>query len=57
MSKDKGTKNHKKPKADKSKGKAQSAYQSESKSGKDKHTNLEPFVPKTAKGDGKSKND
>ena len=48
MSKDKGSKNHKKAPADKSKGKSKplSAYKSESKSGQDKQTTLEPFVPK-----------
>lgn len=58
MSKDKGTKNQKKPKADKSKSqdKSKSAYQSESKTEKDKKNILEPFVPKTTKGDGKAKN-
>lgn len=48
MSKDKGTKNHKKAPADKSsgKGKAASAYKSESKSGSDKQPTLEAFIPK-----------
>jgi len=48
MSKDKGTKNHKKAPADKSagKGKIISAYKSESKSGQDKLHTLEAFVPK-----------
>lgn len=46
MSKDKGTKNHKKAPADKSKGKvkALSAYKSESKR---KEPTLEAFIPKT----------
>lgn len=45
MSKDKGTKNHKKAPADKSsgKGKVVSAYKSESKSAQ---PTLEPFIPK-----------
>jgi hypothetical protein len=49
MSKDKGTKNHKKAPADKSKGKGKilSAYKSESNSGQIKETRLEAFVPKT----------
>mgnify|MGYP000858126142 CR=1 FL=1 len=48
MSKDKGTKNHKKPPADKSsgKGKVISAYKSESKSGHNKQPTLEAFIPK-----------
>lgn len=48
MSKDKGTKNHKKAPADKSsgKGKALSAYKAESKSGQDKSPALEAFIPK-----------
>ena len=52
MSKDKGTKNHKKAPADKSAGKVVSDYKSESKSSTGKQTPLEPFVPKT---DAKSK--
>lgn len=49
MSKDKGSKNHKKAPADKSsgKGKILSAYKSESKSGQDKQATLEAFIPKT----------
>lgn len=49
MSKDKGTKNHKKAPADKSagKGKVISAYKAESKSGQDKSPTLEAFVPKS----------
>ena len=59
MSKDKGTKNHKKQPADKSsgKGKVLSAYKSESKSGQDKHT-LDVFIPKAdpkANGSNKAK--
>lgn len=48
MSKDKGTKNIKKAPADKSsgKGKAISAYKSETKSSQDKLAPLEAFVPK-----------
>ena len=48
MSKDKGTKNHKKAPADKSsgKGKVLSAYKSESKSSLDKQPTLEAFIPK-----------
>lgn len=48
MSKDKGTKNHKKPPADKSsgKGKVLSDYKSESKSGVTKSPTLEAFLPK-----------
>jgi hypothetical protein len=51
MSKDKGTKNHKKAPADKTKasGKSVSAYKTESKSGQDKHTTIEAFVPKQDK--------
>lgn len=46
MSKDKGTKNHKKAPADKSagKGKVLSSYKSETKSAQ---PTLEPFIPKT----------
>lgn len=58
MSKDKGTKNHKKAPADKSsgKGKSVSAYKSESKSGLDKQPTLEAFIPKPdAKSGGKGK--
>lgn len=49
MSKDKGTKNVKKAPADKAdgKGKAVSAYKSESKSGQNKQPTLEAFIPKT----------
>jgi hypothetical protein len=49
MSKDKGSKNHKKPPADKSsgKGKVLSAYKSESKSGLTKSPPLAAFMPKT----------
>lgn len=49
MSKDKGSKNHKKAPADKSagKGKAASAYKSEGKSGTGKSATLDPFIPKT----------
>jgi len=45
MSKDKGTKNHKKAPADKSsgKGKVVSAYKSETKSAQ---PTLQPFIPK-----------
>jgi hypothetical protein len=48
MSKDKGTKNHKKAPADRSvgKGKVVSAYKSEGKSGVDKQPTLEAFIPK-----------
>lgn len=48
MSKDKGTKNHKKAPADKSSGKAKvlSAYKAESKSSLDKSPTLESFIPK-----------
>jgi hypothetical protein len=48
MSKDKGTKNHKKAPADKSKGKGKilSAYKSESNSGQMKENRLEAFIPK-----------
>jgi hypothetical protein len=48
MSKDKGTKNHKKAPADKSsgKGKIVSAYKSESKSGQSNQSTLEAFIPK-----------
>ena len=48
MSKDKGTKNHKKAPADKSlgKGKAVSSYKSEGKNGIDKQPTLEAFIPK-----------
>ncbi len=58
MSKDKGTKNIKKAPADKSsgKGKALSAYKSESKSSQDKLAPLGAFVPKPdQKTPGKSK--
>ncbi len=46
MSKDKGTKNHKKAPADKSSGKdkAKSAYKSETKSSE---STLQPFIPKS----------
>ncbi|MBK9337407.1 MAG: hypothetical protein IPM98_12900 [Lewinellaceae bacterium] len=49
MSKDKGTKNHKKAPADKSSGKGKnlSAYKSESKGGQLKQNTLEAFIPKT----------
>jgi len=49
MSKDKGSKNHKKAPADKSpgKGKDLSAYQSENKRGHATPTTLDAFVPKT----------
>ncbi|MDZ4704577.1 MAG: hypothetical protein SH848_11645 [Saprospiraceae bacterium] len=49
MSKDKGSKNHKKAPADKStgKGKAVSAYKSEGKGGSGKSATLDPFIPKT----------
>jgi len=48
MSKDKGTKNHKKAPADKSKGKGKilSTYKSESNSGQTKEPRLEAFIPK-----------
>lgn len=48
MSKDKGTKNHKKAPADRSsgKGKVLSAYKAESKSGQVKSPTLEAFIPK-----------
>ncbi|HRI62109.1 MAG TPA: hypothetical protein PK228_20355 [Saprospiraceae bacterium] len=48
MSKDKGTKNHKKAPADKSagKGKVISAYKSEGKSGLSNQSTLEAFIPK-----------
>jgi hypothetical protein len=50
MSKDKGTKNHKKAPQDKSsgKGKIVSAYKSEGKNGIDKQPTLEAFIPKAA---------
>lgn len=46
MSKDKGSKNHKKAPADKSsgKGKVLSSYKAESKSGQDKQPPLEAFI-------------
>jgi hypothetical protein len=49
MSKDKGTKNHKKAPADKSsgKGKVLSSYKSESKGGLTKQNTLDAFIPKT----------
>ncbi|MBK6619549.1 MAG: hypothetical protein IPH04_08330 [Saprospirales bacterium] len=49
MSKDKGTKNHKKAPADKSAGKTKplSPYKSEGKSGQSNQPTLEPFVPKS----------
>ncbi len=49
MSKDKGTKNHKKAPADKSagKGKILSAYKSESKTGQPKQSAIEAFIPKS----------
>ena len=49
MSKDKGTKNHKKAPADKTsgKGKTLSSYKAEGKSGMDKHPTLEAFIPKS----------
>jgi hypothetical protein len=56
MSKDRGTKNVKKAPADKSKGKAVSAYKAETKSGKNIKTAVESFVPKESKGSGKPKN-
>lgn len=48
MSKDKGTKNHKKAPADKSvgKGKPLSSYKSEGKSGLEKQPSLDAFIPK-----------
>jgi len=48
MSKDKGTKNHKKPPTDKSSGKRKtmSQYKSESASGQVKQSTLEAFIPK-----------
>lgn len=48
MSKDKGSKNHKKAPADKSSGKTKvlSDYKSESKSGFNKQPTLEVFTPK-----------
>lgn len=48
MSKDKGTKNHKKAPADKSAGKAKviSSYKSEGKSGIEKSPAIEAFIPK-----------
>ncbi len=48
MSKDKGSKNHKKAPADKSsgKGKTLSTYKSESKSGQGNQSTLEAFIPK-----------
>lgn len=48
MSKDKGTKNHKKAPADRSlgKGKPMSDYKAEGKSGQDKNPALEAFAPK-----------
>lgn len=49
MSKDKGSKNHKKAPADKSSGKAKvvSAYKAESKSSQSSGHSLEAFIPKT----------
>jgi hypothetical protein len=49
MSKDKGTKNHKKAPADKSLGKtkASSDYKSESKGGLNKQPGLDAFISKT----------
>lgn len=46
MSKDKGSKNHKKAPADKSsgKGKVLSRYKAEGKSGQDKQSTIEAFV-------------
>ena len=44
MSKDKGSKNHKKAPADKSKGKILSRYKAEGKSGQDKQSTIEAFV-------------
>jgi hypothetical protein len=57
MSKDKGTKNHKKPPADKSsgKGKAVSAYKSESKSGNDLSLNLNTSQKPDIKKEGSKK--
>lgn len=48
MSKDKGSKNHKKAPADKTAGKSKpvSDYKSESKSGQDKAHAIEAFIPK-----------
>ncbi len=48
MSKDKGTKNHKKAPADKSlgKGKVVSDYKSEGNSGQGKQPSSEAFIPK-----------
>ena len=57
MSKDKGTKNHKKQPADKTSGKSKivSAYKSEGKGGV-KQTTLEAFIPKPdGKQDGSKK--
>jgi hypothetical protein len=49
MSKDKGSKNHKKAPADRSggKGKSLSPYQAEGKSDATKQPTLEAFIPKT----------
>jgi hypothetical protein len=48
MSKDKGSKNHKKAPADKTSGKSkESDYKSEGKSGSAANPNLEVFAPKT----------
>ncbi|MCB0707487.1 MAG: hypothetical protein KDC34_19365 [Saprospiraceae bacterium] len=53
MSKDKGSKNNKKPKAEKTPGnkKAKSDYKSEGQKGKGQQT-LEAFIPKTDKNSG-----
>jgi hypothetical protein len=55
MSKDKGSKNHKKAPADRSNGKTKvSAYKSEGKNELDKGQPLDVFIPKT---DAKKKGD
>ncbi len=55
MSKDKGSKNHKKSPADKSAGKGkESAYKAESKSGSGKQATLDPFIPKSDEKPGKN---
>jgi hypothetical protein len=57
MSKDKGTKNHKKPPADKTSGKTKivSSYKSESKSAQVSQSSLESFIPKPDQKAGKNK--
>jgi hypothetical protein len=59
MSKDKGSKNHKKAPADRSAGKikATSAYKSEGKSELDKNHSLDVFLPKADPKKSKGKKD